>query len=261
MQNIADAIFRKMQQPWADFAVKILAAIGLVLIGWSLCKWLVRWERKLLVRAQVDEILAQFIRNATYAAILAVVVVSGLELAGVPVASLMTVMGAAALGIGLALKDSLSHIAAGLMLIILRPFHVGDRVTIAGQDGLIEGVYIFQTRLRTPDNRSVVLMNGAVIGAPITNYSRNGMERISIAVRVALGTDLALAVKTAHEILARDPHIAKELPAEVLVTDISESGIGMSIRAWSAEESTSVVRSDLLRNLHEAFGKQGFSFS
>src|SRR5579883_162446 len=250
MQNLADTIVHEIQQqPWTRLGLKVLAAIAIVLVGWNLCKWLVAWERRLLVRAEVDEILAQFIRNATYSGILAVVIVTGLELAGVPVASLMTVMGAAALGIGLALKDSLSHIAAGLMLIMLRPFHVGDRVTIANQDGLIEGVYIFTTRLRTTDNRSVILMNGAVIASPITNYSRNGLERISVNLRVSTGTDLSNAVKAAQDVLACDPRITKEPSAEVLVTDIGDSGIGIAIRAWCSDEHTALVRSDLLRNV------------
>ncbi len=250
-----------MQQSWIDLGVKALAAIALVIIGWRLCKWLVNWERRLLLRAQVDEILAQFVRNLTYVAILAVIVVSGLELAGVPIASLMTVMGAAALAVGLALKDSLSHIAAGLMLIILRPFHVGDRVTIAGQDGLIEGVFIFQTRLRTQDNRSVVLMNGAVIAAPITNYSRNGMERISVSLRMSVGTDLACAVKAAQEVLLRDARVLKDPAPEVLVTDISDSGIGLSVRAWSMDDRTYLIRSDLLRDLHGNFQERGLGFT
>lgn len=261
MQDFLDTIYQQAQHSGADFALKALAAVALALIGWRLCKWLVNWERRLLLRAEVDEILAQFIRNLTYAAILVTVVVSGLELAGVPVTSLMTLMGAAALAIGLALKDSLSHIAAGLMLIILRPFHVGDRVTIAGQDGLIDGVYIFQTRLRTTDHRSVVLMNGAVIASPITNHSRNGMERISVTLRMNTGTDLALAVKTAQDLLAEDARIVKDPAPEVLVTDISNSGVGLSVRAWSTDAPAGLIRSDLLRNLHAAFTQHGFEFS
>src|SRR6202000_3384155 len=147
-------------------------------------------ERTVLLRANVDRILAEFLRNVSYAVILALIIVSALELTGFPTTSLIAALGAAGLAVGLALKDSLANIAAGVLLIVLRPFRVGDSVKVGGQEGVVEGVFIFQTRLHTFDNRDLVFMNSQVIAGPIFNYSQRSDRRNDITLLLSHDADM-----------------------------------------------------------------------
>src|SRR6185503_5222978 len=143
---------RLFSDPFFHALGKVALALLLLLLGVRIGRWLANLERRVLLRAHVDTILAEFLRNVTYAACFVLLLISALELSGFPTTTLLTVVGTAGIAIGLALKDSLAHIAAGVVLIVLRPFRVGDRVNIASQEGVVDGVFIFQTRLHAADN-------------------------------------------------------------------------------------------------------------
>lgn len=255
--GIPGVVLDFLNRPVVWVSLKVLLALVLVWIGIRAGKWAANFERRLLLRAHVDQILAEFLRNVTYVAILALLIVSALELSGFPTTSLLTTLGAAGLAIGLALKDSLSHIAAGVVLIVLRPFRVGDAVNIGGHDGVVEGIFIFQTRLHTFDNRQLTFMNGQVIAAPIFNYSECKSRRSDINLLLAQDVDLKKAIELARAAVAADARIQKDPAPTIAVGDIADKGITLQVQVWSASADMGDMRSDLLTALQTAFAANG----
>jgi len=255
--GIAGVVLDIVNRPAVWFSLKILFALLLVALGLRIGKWAANFERRLLLRAHVDQILAEFLRNVTYVAILALLIVSALELSGFPTTSLLTTLGAAGLAIGLALKDSLSHIAAGVVLIVLRPFRVGDTVNIGGHDGVVEGIFIFQTRLHTPDNRQLTFMNGQVIAAPIFNYSECQSRRNDMTLLLAHDADLKKAIDLARTAIAADARILKNPAPSLAIGDISDKGIVLQLQVWTKPGEMGDMRSDLLTAVQAGFTAQG----
>lgn len=249
-----------VNEPAVWMGLKIAFGLVLVWIGIRAGAWVANFERRLLLRAHVDQLLAEFLRNVTYVAILALLIISALDLSGFPTTSLLTTLGAAGLAIGLALKDSLSHIAAGVVLIVLRPFRVGDAVNIAGQDGVVEGIFIFTTRLHTFDNRDLVFMNGQVIAAPIFNYSERPNRRIDITLTLAHGADLRQVFDSARQAVAADQRILTDPAPYIAVGDITDKGVLFLIQVWSATADMGMVRSDLLLRLQMELSDHGIEF-
>src|SRR4249919_1621489 len=210
----------------------VALALVIVVIGVWLSRWLARGLDRLMRRFQVEEILRNFLRNVAYAIALVVVFIAALDFIGVPTTSLLAVVGAAGLAIGLGLKDSLANIASGVMLIVLRPFHIGDQVQIAGLEGVVESVHIFQTRMVTGDNRQIILPNSQITSAPIINYTGRGDRRVELNVPMAFGEDLP-ALRAALLALARGNARVKQSPApDVLVTALGEGTVTVQLQAW-----------------------------
>jgi len=193
------------------WGLRLAGALVIALVG----LWLVRWALRLLGgvfrRAGTDTMLAQFLINVGRAVLLLLVGVAALDQLGVPTTSLLAVLGATGLAIALALRDSLSNIASGVMLITLRPFRTGDVVQIAGQEGFVEQVRIFQTVLRTFSNHEITLPNSQITASPIINFTARGQRRIEVPVGVSYNADVARArevlqaVARGHEKVLEDP--------------------------------------------------------
>lgn len=249
------------QFDWAGlltgWGLRLAGVLAIVLVG----LWLVRWSMRLLGgvfrRTGTDTMLAQFLLNVGRAALLVVVGVVALDRLGVPTTSLLAVLGAAGLAVGLALRDSLSNIASGVMLIMLRPFRAGDVVQIAGQEGFVEQVRIFQTVLRTFTNHEITLPNSQITASPIVNFTARGQRRIDIPVGISYEADIArarevlLAVARGHGKVLDDP------PCEVMVIDLGDNSVGLSLRAWVKTPDFAPTRSDLVEAVHRELGRAG----
>lgn len=236
---------------------RIGIALALLLVGTWLAKWLARILDRLMVRFQVEDTLRSFLRNLGYAIAMVVVFIAALDFAGVPTTSLLAVVGAAGLAIGLALKDSLSNIASGVMLIMLRPFRAGDSVLIAGHEGVVESVRIFQTWMLTTDNREVILPNSQITSAPIVNFSGRGERRIDVAVPMSFGEDPEALRSSLLALAGRNPRVRREPAAEVLVVSIGEGIVSMQLRAWVAARDYNQVQSELLEAALSDFASRG----
>ena len=177
----------------SDWLWRIAVALAIALVGLWLARMLSKGLDRVMLRAGLDRILRDFLRNLAYAIGLVVVLVAALDALGVPTTSMLAVLGAAGLAIGLALKDSLSNIASGVMLIVLRPFRAGDAVQIAGQEGVVERVGIFQTVLRAYQNHDITLPNSEVTTSPIVNFTSRGERRVDVTVGVGYGDDIRQA--------------------------------------------------------------------
>ncbi len=243
-------------QTWG---LKLLGAVVILLVGMWLSRRLSKALDRTFERAHMEATLRGFLRNIAYAAMLVIVIVAALQSLGVPTTSVMAVLGAAGLAIGLALKDSLSNIASGVMLIVQRPFHVGDFVQVAGLEGTVDQIRVFQTRMRTPDNRMLVIPNSLITTAPIINFTANPRRRVDIAVGVGYEDDL----KAAREALlgvAKDNSLVLAEPApEVFVTGLAESSVNLELRAWANTADFGQARSELTAAIRDRLIERGLS--
>ena len=240
-----------------EWAWRLLVALGIAIVGMWLARWLARIIDRLMHRFSVEDILRNFLRNLAYAIALVIVFIAALDFAGVPTTSLLAVVGAAGLGIGLALKDSLSNIASGVMLIVLRPFRTGDAVQVAGLEGVVESVRIFQTRMVTADNREIILPNSQITSAPIINYTGRGDRRIDLPVAMAFGDDLPLLRANLLAIAARHSKVKASPAPDVVVAALGDSAVSVQLRVWVPARDYAPVQSELMEAILADYSRRG----
>lgn len=241
------------------WGLRIAAALVIVLVGLWLARRISGAARRVLERARVEAILANFFGNVAYAVVLVLVLVTALDAIGVPPTSLLAVMGAAGLAVGLAMKDSLSNIAAGVMLIVLRPFRTGDQVQIAGITGVVEQVRLFQTVLRSFENHEITLPNSQITTSPIVNYTAKAQRRVDIPVGVDYGNDIRGAREVLLGFATGHPKVLAEPAADVIVDALADSSVNLVLRAWVNTPDFAQTRSDLLEVVHRGLPEAGFS--
>ena len=234
-------------------------ALAVAAVGFWLSKVLSRAVDRVLLRFGVEQTLRDFLRGLSHAIGVVVVAVAALDALGVPTTSLLAVLGAAGLAIGLALKDSLSNIASGVMLIVLRPFRAGDAVRVAGVDGVVEQVRIFQTVLRTAQNHDVILPNSQITTSPIVNFTARPQRRIDLTVGVGYGDDIAVARTVLLALAAAHPKVLADPATDVLVSNLGESSVDLTLRAWVATPDYIAAHSDLTEAIHRDFARAGVS--
>jgi small conductance mechanosensitive channel len=229
-----------------DWGLKIVLALAVFIIGKWISRRITNVIRKLMERAELDSTLVTFLCNIVYAILLAAVILAALDLLGVPVTSLLAVLGAAGLAIGLALKDSLGNFAAGVMLILFRPFKQGDFVEVADVSGAVTEVKIFSTILTTPDNKLVVIPNSQVAAAPITNYSANDQRRVDMVFGVGYEDDLKVAREVLTRICAQHPKVLDDPATNVFVLNLGESSVDFAVRPWCNTADYWAVYGDIM---------------
>jgi small conductance mechanosensitive channel len=241
-----------------EWLVRGLIAIAIAIVGMWLSRWLAHTLDKIMRKFEVEPILRGFLRNLTYAAGIVVVFIAALDFAGVPTTSLLAVLGAAGLAIGLAMKDSLSNIASGVMLIVLRPFHSGDYVQVAGIEGIIDNVGIFQTHMHTQDNRQIILPNSQITTAPIINFTARGIRRLDVSSKISYNDDMAFARKILLEIANNHAQVLTEPLAEVIVAQLADSHVELQLRVWTAAADHSPMKAYLLEQCWVELSQKGF---
>lgn len=236
--------------PWL---IKIITAALVFIIGRWLAKFLVRLSRKLMRASQLDQMLVDFIGNILYALLLVIIVLSALDQLGVKTTSALAILGAAGLAIGLSLQNSLSNFASGVMLIIFRPFKTGDYVEAGSISGIVESISLFTTMLRTGDNREVIVPNGHIYSAPITNYSARNTRRIDMTFSIGYEDDIKLAKSLIEQCLKQDERILAEPAPVIMVMELAASSIDLAVRPWVNSSDYWTVRSDLLEQIKTTF--------
>ncbi len=247
------------QLDWAQYALNWGVALLILVVGMWIAKRLSEWLRSALLRARVETTLSNFLRNVAYALMLVLVLVTALQKIGVPPTSLFAVLGAAGLAVGLALKDSLSNIASGVMLIVLRPMRDGDHVVVAGQEGVVDEIRIFQTRIRTFDERMVTLPNSTITTAPIVNYSTLPNRRLEITVGVGYGDDLKKAQELLLKIAQDNPNILKTPAPFVQVTNLGESTVDLMLFGYAKNSDFGAAKSSTLEQIRNQLLENGLS--
>ena len=242
--------------PWA---IKIAVALAILIIGRWIAKWLTGVVRKLMAKSNMDDMLIQFLGNIVYTILLLVFVMAALDHIGTQTTSLLAVFGAAGLAIGLALKDSLGNFSSGVMLILFRPFKVGDFIEAGGESGVVEEVRMFATILRTGDNREVIIPNSQIYGGTIVNYSANETRRIDLVFGIGYDDDIAKAKQTLDSIVQQDERILAYPPPAVAVGELANSSVNFNVRPWVKSADYWPVRADMLEKVKLAFDANGIS--
>ena len=241
------------------WGLRLLAAVAIFVAGRWLARRLSTGLDRGLGRAGVDPTLGGFLRNIAYAVMLVLVIMTALTAIGVPTTSMFAVLGAAGLAVGLALKDSLSNIASGVMLIVLRPFRAGDHVIAAGQEGVVQEVRVFQTRLRSLDHRVIILPNSEITTAPIINYTTLPQRRMEVSVGVGYDDDLQKARNVLLQI-ARDERMVLDEPApQVRVVNLGESSVDLTLYAFARNEDYLEARSRVIEAVRNELIGQGLN--
>ena len=241
------------------YALQLLLALLVFYIGKRLASWLVRLLRSAMRRASVDETLGDFLGNVLYGLALTVVVISTMHQLGIDTTSAAAVLGGAALAIGLSLQQQLSSLAAGVILIIFRPFKKGDMVEVGGVKGVVEEIKIVHTRLRTTDNREVMVPNASITSNVITNFTARGTRRIDLTIGVSYDADLLKVKQLLREILDTDKRVLKDPPPAVDVKDLSANSVDFNVWPWVHTADYWTVRADLLEMIKLRFDREGIS--
>jgi small conductance mechanosensitive channel len=242
--------------PWG---INIILALAVFVIGRWLANMIVRGVKRLMKKADMDKALIGFLSSILNAVLLVVVVIAALEQLGVNTTSVLAVFAAAGLAVGLALKDSLSNFSAGVMLIIFKPFKVGDFVEAAGISGVVEVIRIFNTQLRTGDNREIIVPNAQIYGGIITNFSAREQRRIDMVIGIGYEDDIRTAKQILEEILQAEKRVLKDPAPVILVSELGESSVDLAVRPWVNSADYWDVRSDLLETIKREFDAKGIS--
>jgi small conductance mechanosensitive channel len=242
--------------PWG---INLVMALVIFVIGRGVAKGISRLVKRLMKKAQVDEILTSFIGNLLYFALLLVVVIAALDRLGINTSSVLAIFAAAGLAVGLAMKDSLSNFAAGVMLVLFKPFMAGDFIEAAGSAGVVEKLRIFNTVIRSGDNREITIPNSQIYGGTIVNFSARDTRRIDLIFGIGYGDDIRLAKTLLEQAMAEDERILKDPAPVILLMELADSSVNLAVRPWVNAADYWVVRSDLLQRVKEQFDAQGIS--
>jgi len=242
--------------PWG---IRLAIALAIFIIGRWIARWLTNIVRKLMTKSNLDVMLINFLGNLVYTVLILVVVLATLDHLGIRTTSLLAVFGAAGLAIGLALKDSLSNFSSGVMIILFRPFKVGDFIEAGGASGVVEEVRMFATIMRTGDNRQIIVPNGQIYGGTITNYSAKPTRRIDLVFGIGYGDDIAKAKKIIDDIMQQDERILSDPAPGIALGELAESSVNFNVRPWVNNEDYWPVRADLLEKIKLAFDANGIS--
>ena len=214
------------------YGIKILAAVATFVIGRMIARFLTGAVRRLIGRADVDPTLANFLGNLTYMLLLTVVIVATVGKLGVETASFVAILGAAGFAVGFAMQGSLANFAAGVMIMIFKPFKVGDFVEAGGTSGVIVEVGIFATIMKTADNKKVIVANAGVTGGNIVNYSANDTRRVDMLFGIGYGDDIKKARETLEKILNGDDRVLKDPAPKIAISELADSSVNFVCRPW-----------------------------
>lgn len=232
MEN-AEQLMSQVQELVAVYGLKVLAALAILFIGRLVASWLRKLVVKVMERGKSDPIIIGFVGSIVYVGALVFVVLAALGQLGIQTTSFIAVLGAAGLAIGLALQGSLSNFAAGFLLIMFRPFKVGDFIEGAGTSGSVETIQIFTTTLRTPDNKTVIVPNSKLLDDNIINYSTQETRRVDLTVGVSYDADLAVVKRILGEIAAADSRVMNDPAPQIAVAELADSSVNLVMRLWT----------------------------
>ena len=242
--------------PWG---INIVMAVAIFLLGKFVVRMVVKFAKKVMFKAKVDNILINFIASIINTVLLLFVVIAALDQLGVATTSLIALIGAAGLAVGLALQGTLQNLASGVMLIIFRPFNDGDFVEAAGVAGVVEQIGIFTTTMRTGDNREIIIPNGEIFGGTITNYSKRATRRVDMVFGIGYDDDIKKAKELISKILDEDERILKDPAPSVTVAELADSSVNFNVRPWCATGEYWNVYSDTHEKIKLTFDAEGIS--
>lgn len=215
------------------YGLNFIKALAIFIIGRMIVKLISKAVGKGMERSGADPMLAKFVTNIVFALMLTFVAIAAISQLGVQTASLVAILGAAGLAVGLALQGSLANFAAGVMTIIFRPYNVGDVVQVADQTGQVEEVDIFTTTLRLPDKTKIIIPNGQALEGPITNFTEAGNRRMDLAVGIAYDANIQQAREVILKAISKSDYVLDSPAPSVGVTELADNSVNLTVRPWA----------------------------
>lgn len=253
-------LWEEFRSPAVAFAINIVAALAVFVIGRWIAKALTNTIKKILHKNDVEDTLESFVGNIVYLALMACVVLAALTQLGVATTSIIAMLGAAGLAIGLALQGSLSNFAAGVLIILFKPYRVGDYVEAAGVGGSVKAVQIFNTVLTTPDNKEVVIPNSQVTGGVITNYSANATRRLDLTIGITYSDDIDKAKATLQDIIENCQSVLPEPATTIAIHTLADSSVNIVVRPWVKTSDYWTAHFELTETIKKRFDAEGIGF-
>ena len=253
-------IIEFLQTDGLAFGIDLGLALLIFFIGRFAVRMLVRMIRKGMQKNGVEKTLETFVCNLVNSALLIVVIIAAIGQVGIQTTSFIAIFGAAGLAVGLALQGSLSNFASGVLIVLFRPYKVGDFVEAAGISGTVEQVQIMTTVFKTGDNKQVIVPNSQIMDSIITNYSANDTRRVDMVIGVSYDDDLDKVRKTLEEIIAADDRVLQDPAPTIAVSELADSSVNFIVRPWVATADYWAVQRDMTEAIKKRFDKDGISF-
>jgi small conductance mechanosensitive channel len=240
-----------------EYGLKVIGAIVILIVGRIAAGIGRNLLRKGMARTKVDEAVTSFLASLVYIAILTFAILAALAQFGIQTASFVAVLGAAAFAVGFALQGSLANFAAGVMILLFRPFRIGDFVEAGGVMGTIKDITLFTSVLATPDNIRIIVPNGQMTGGVIKNFSANDTRRVDLVIGIGYGSSIQKAAEIMQGLLEEDKRILADPAPTIAVAELGDSSVDFVVRPWVKKEDYWNVRFDFLRNVKERFDAEG----
>jgi len=242
--------------PWG---INIAMAIAIYVIGRIVVGFILSIFRRVMAKSKYDAMLVDFLEAIISAILMLFVIVASLDQLGVDTTSLVAILGAAGLAIGLSLQDSLKNFAAGVMLLVFKPFKSGDFVEAGGTAGTVNKIGIFTSTMTTPDNKEIIVPNGAIYSGTITNFSAKETRRVDMVVGIGYDADLLKAKQVLQEMVEADPRILQEPAPTIAVAELADSSVNFVVRPWVQSADFWGVKFDFTEAVKLRFDKEGIS--
>jgi len=251
-----EVLMNEYAMPWA---IKVVMALAIFIIGRWVVKVVVNLVKKLLARGSMEEMLINFVASIVNAVLLLFVIIASLDQLGVDTTSLVALIGAAGLAIGLALQGSMQNFAAGVMILVFKPFKSGDFIDAGGVMGVVETVNIFSSTLRTGDNKEVIVPNGAIYGGAITNFSARDTRRVDMVFGIGYDDDIRQAKAILEKIVNEDERVLKDPAPVIALSELADSSVNFVVRPWVNSGDYWAVMWDTNEKVKMAFDEAGIS--
>lgn len=232
--------------PWV---IKIIVVLAIFLIGKILAGSITDLTRKLMQKSGMEEALVKFLGAIIYTVLLVAVILAAIDTLGVNITSLMVIISAAGLAVGLAMKDSLANFAAGVMIMVFRPFRIGDFVTCGGTSGVVDEIGLFCMLMHTPDNQRIIIPNASVFGSTITNASALPTRRIDLVIGISYDDNIGTAKKIIESVIAADERILADPEPVIAVAELADSSVNLVVRPWVKTEDYWPTRFHLIETI------------
>ncbi|MFA6810588.1 MAG: mechanosensitive ion channel domain-containing protein [Desulfoplanes sp.] len=257
--NNFNVIFANIQGIVTLYGLNIIAALCILIFGRWIAKGLKSFLGRIMSKSGVDATIIPFVQDLTYIVLLVIVIIAALGKLGIQTTSLIAVLGAAGLAVGLALQGSLSNFAAGVLIIMFRPIRVGDFFEGAGASGTVEKIQIFSTTVKTPDNKVIIIPNGKLLTDNITNYSIKGIRRLDLIIGVGYNDSIDHVKQVIADILSQDSRILQDPAPLIGLVELANSSVNFAVRPWVKNDNYWPVYFDTLENIKKRFDAESIS--
>ena len=257
--NLDGNLWNQLSELLSSFGISLFIALSILIIGRQVVKILIKVISTALERSNTEDTVRIFVTNLLNTLLMIVVFIAAINQLGIQTTSIIAVLGAAGLAIGLALQGSLSNFAAGILIVIYRPYKVGDYIQADNHLGTVDDIQIFSTVLKTPDNKLVIVPNGSIMNGSIVNFSNQDKRRVDIIASCSYEDDIDKVKSVLADILSQDDRILSEPEPRIAVSELADSSVNLIVRPWVKNSDYINVYYSLLEEIKKRFDREGIS--